>query len=319
MGLVDGLYSAGLGQQMVWLSGLLTFGQCAEVFARIGHLEVGRSSIWRRFQAHGERFERMAQREQAQVSPERLQLGASSSDHPTIKGVSMDGGMVNIRGEGWKEMKVGAVYDVEPRLEYDERSGEYVDAPHAQHLAYTAVLGDVNRFRPALWALAVAHDLPTARQSSVTADGAEWIWNVSADLFPDSAQIVDWFHAADHLAAAAEALFPDDPKQAQHWRRQRQDDLFLGNTQAITAPLDKAAFAEHSHYFHHHHRRMQYHEFSENGFPIGSGTVESGVKQFKARLTAAGMRWNPDSAQRMLLIRAAVLDHSFDARWLQAA
>lgn len=64
---------------------------------------------------------------------------------------------------------------------------------------------------------------------------------------------------------------------------------------------------------------MQYHEFSENGFPIGSGTVESGVKQFKARLTASGMRWNPDHAQRMLLIRGVVLDHSFDERWRQAA
>src|SRR5258708_3466361 len=319
MGLVDGLYSPGMAQQMVWLSGLLTFGQCVEVFERIGHSAVGRSSIWRRFQVHGARLVAGAVHEQTQVIPERFQLAAVSADHATVKGVSMDGGMVNIRGEGWKEMKVGAVYDVSVRLEYDERSGEYADLPHAQQVAYTAVLGDVDHFRPALWALAVAHDLPTAQQSSVTADGAEWIWNLSADLFPDSAQIVDWYHACDHLADAANALFPTEPLRAQQWRHQRQDDLFLGNVQAITAPLDKATLTEHSHYFHHHQRRMQYHQFREEGWPIGSGSVESGVKQFKARLTAAGMRWNPDAAQRMLLIRAAVLDHSFDDRWRQAA
>ena len=64
---------------------------------------------------------------------------------------------------------------------------------------------------------------------------------------------------------------------------------------------------------------MQYLEFRENGFPIGSRIVESSVKQFKTRLTGAGMRWNRPNAQAMLVIRAAVLDHSFDSFWLQAA
>jgi hypothetical protein len=319
LGLVDGVYSVGMAQQMVWLSGRLTFGECVEVFERIGHCEVGRSSIWRRFQGYGERLVTAAQAEQAQVSPERIQLGIASTDHAIVKGASMDGGMVNIRSEGWKEMKVGTVYDVVQRLEYDERSGEYVHLPHAQQMGYTAVVGDVEQFRPALWALAVAHNLPTARQSSVTADGAAWIWNLSADLFPDSAQIVDWYHAVDHLAAAAEALFPADSKRSKRWLTQRQDDLFLGNLDAISQPLDAAGLADHSHYFHTHQRRMQYLEFRENGWPIGSGTVESTVKQFKTRLTGTGMRWNRDSAQRMLLIRAAVLDHSFDDRWRQVA
>ena len=317
--MVNGLYSLDMAQQMVWLSGRLTFGECVEVFERIGQCSVGRSSIWRRFQEHGERLVVAAQCEQSKVSPERIQLGAASSDHPIVKGVSMDGGMVNIRGEGWKEMKVGAVYDVTLRLEYEERSGEYTEMPHAQQLAYCAVLGDVDTFRPALWALAVANALPTARQSSVTADGAEWIWNLSADLFPDSTQIVDWYHALDHLAAAATALFPTEPTRAQCWFHQAQDDLFLGNIHSITTSLDQARLPEHSHYFHNHQRRMQYLEFRENCLPIGSGTVESAVKQFKARLTATGMRWNRDNAQRMLLLRAAVLDHSFDSRWLHAA
>src|SRR5260221_6915362 len=255
-------------------------------------------------------MEATLQSHQAQISPERLQLGAASADHEGVKGVSMDGGMVNIGGEGWKEVKVGAVYDVALRLEKDERSGEYVDMAHAQNTSYTAVLGDVEAFEPALWALAVRHKVPTARHSSVTADGAEWIWNISADLFPDSSQIVDYYHAADHLAQAATALYPDDPKRAQQWLHQRQDDLFLGQIHAITTPLDKADLTEQSHYFHTHQRRMQYHEFRENGLPIGSGTVESRVKQFKTRLTAAGMRWNRPGA---------VLDNSFNALSAAAA
>lgn len=317
--MVDGLYSSGLAQHMVWLSGLLPYSQCIEVFERIGQCHIGLSSLWRRVQTYGARLLETAQHEQAQVSPERVQLGSAATDHEQVKGVSMDGGLVNIRSEGWKEIKVGAVYDVVLRLEHDPVTDEYAEVPQAQHVGYTAVLGDVEHFSPALWALAVAREVPTAQQSSVTADGAEWIWRVANDYFPDSAQIVDWFHACQHLTNAAQALFPDQPTQADAWRKARQDDLFLGNIHAITAPLDKAGLSEHSRYFHHHQRRMQYQEFRENGFPIGSGTVESGVKQFKARLVGPGMRWRRDAAQRMLVIRAAVLDRSFDLRWRAAA
>ena len=64
---------------------------------------------------------------------------------------------------------------------------------------------------------------------------------------------------------------------------------------------------------------MQYQEFREEGYPIGSGTVESGIKQFKARLTGPGMRWSRPGAERMLIIRAAVLADTFDALWTVAA
>ncbi len=319
LGLQRGLYSRGLAQQMVWLSGLLPYEHCVEVFKRIGGSGLNASSVWRQTQTQGTRLLAQAQHEQGQVNPERLQVAPAWADHATVKGVSMDGGMVNIRQQGWKEMKVGAIYDVVLRLEYDKHSDEYAEFAHADNLAYTAVLGDVAAFAPALWALAVHQQVPTADTSSVTSDGAEWIWNLAADLFPDSCQIVDYFHALQHLALAAAALFPDKPTHAQRWYADRQDDLFLGNIAAITTPLDHAGLLEFSHYFHSHQRRMQYQQFREDGFPIGSGSVESTVKQFKARLSGPGMRWNPDAAQRMLLIRAAVLDGSFDERWQCAA
>jgi hypothetical protein len=63
---------------------------------------------------------------------------------------------------------------------------------------------------------------------------------------------------------------------------------------------------------------MQYQEFSEQHYPIGSGTVESGIKQFKHRLTGPGMRWSRLGLERMLLLRAAVLSHTFDDAWAAA-
>jgi hypothetical protein len=64
---------------------------------------------------------------------------------------------------------------------------------------------------------------------------------------------------------------------------------------------------------------MSFNLFSRNGFPIGSGTVESAVKQVKLRLTGTRMRWKPANAQRMVSIRAAVLGKDFHALWNNAA
>jgi hypothetical protein len=300
---------------MVWLSGLLPYQQCEQVFERIGGVARPNSSIWRQTQNHGERLQAHLEREQEQVRPERVVLPDASADHQQRQGISMDGGMVNIRGEGWKEVKVGTVFDIELRLERDPRTGELVEQAHGINMVYSAVLGTVQQFAPAFWAVAVAQAIPQAADTSVTADGAEWIWNLSADYFPDSVQIVDWYHATGHLADAATALYPDDTVKASRWYRSRLKELFQGQGRKIATALDKAGLSEHSHYFHTHHRRMHYQEFREQGYPIGSGTVESGVKQFKSRLAGPGMRWSRMAAERMLILRSSVLSHTFDMLW----
>jgi hypothetical protein len=230
----------------------------------------------------------------------------------------MDGGMVNIRDEGWKETKVGTVFDIEMRLERDPRTHELVPRPHSVHPAYTAVLGSADTFAPALWALAWQHGVPTAADSSVTADGAAWIWRLAADLFPDSVQIVDWYHACEHLADAARACHPGDETAAQRWYRKRCKDLYKGEIHKITLRLNTAGLADHAHYFRTHQRRMQYQTYVEEGYPVGSGTVESAIKQYKHRLTGPGMRWSRPGAEQMLVIRGAVMAECFDDLWAAA-
>jgi hypothetical protein len=305
---------------MVWLSGVVnSYRQAEEVFARIGHQQVPRMSVWRQAQAHGERMKAYLAHQQELVRPERVVLPPPGLDHEQRQGISMDGGMVNIRDEGWKEFKVGAVYDVEQRPAPDPVTDELVEQAHGVNIAYRAVLGSVEHFAPALWVEAVKHAVPQAADSSVTADGAEWIWNLTADYFPDSIQIVDWYHACQHLAGAAATLYPDDPQAAQHWYKHKRDALFKGNIHLITGPLDAAGLEDHSRYFHTHQRRMQYQAFREEGYPIGSGTVESGIKQIKSRLTGPGMRWSRSGAEHMLVIRSAVMGETFDALWAAAA
>lgn len=309
-----------MAQQMVWLAGAASSYELAEeVFDRVGHRHIPKSSIWRQVAGHGTRLTAYVEHQRELVSVERTTLPGPWEDHDQRKGISMDGGMVHIREEGWKEFKAGTVFDIVMKPERDPLTGEWAEQAGAEPLQYVAVLGDVQQFSTALWAAAVAADIPQAAESSITADGAAWIWNVATDLFPDSVQIVDWYHACEHLALASQALSPTAKAAADRWYRRFKNHLFRGEVFLIIRTLVQAGLPDHAHYFQTHHRRMQYQQFRDEGFPIGSGTVESAIKQFKARMTGPGMRWSRQAAESMLVIRGAVLDGSFNSLWQNAA
>jgi len=308
-------YSPARAAAMVWLSSLLPYAEAQEVFRRIGHWSVGTTSLWNETHYWGMKAHTDHQRQVDQVSVERVVLPPAGQDTPQPQGVSMDGGMVHIRGEGWKEFKAGVIYDVVPEETEDPVTGDRVELAGGQRLDYVAVLGEPQSFGKAFWALAVQRGFPRTAKTSVTADGAEWIWNLAADYFPDSTQIVDGYHGTEHVAQAAMALSPQNVPAAQAWQALWRNALYLGEVDRIIAPLDQAGLNSESHYFHHHARRMQYQTFREEGYPIGSGSVESGIKQFKRRLTGAGMRWSRPGAEQMLVLRSAAMSGTFDTLW----
>src|SRR5688500_6838251 len=133
---------------MVWLSGLLTYEQSSEVCERIAHRQIPSASIWRQTQKYGARLEAYQQDAQRYVSVERVVLSSQRDPGQRRKGLSLDGGMVNIRGEGWKEFKVGTVFEVEQRWERDPKTRELHQVPHGTGMLYTAVLGIVFDFAP---------------------------------------------------------------------------------------------------------------------------------------------------------------------------
>jgi hypothetical protein len=289
--------------------------------ARIGERFISPSTTWRMVQDYGMQLETIVVHQREQVSVERIQLPAAKHDHDQRKGVSMDGGMVNIRHQGWRELKVGTVFDVELRLERNPQTHDLEEIAHGVNVHYTAILGSKDAFTPALWTLAVQHDLPTARNRSVVADGALWIWDVAEDVCPDGQQVVDWYHATEHLHKAAVALYPketDLPKR-HRWFKTYKNHLYMGRIETIVSVLHQRGVSHLATYFERHKRRMQYLEFREDGLPIGSGTVESGVKQFKQRLTGTGMRWLLDNANRMIILRSAILGQDFDDLWAKIA
>jgi hypothetical protein len=239
-------------------------------------------------------------------------------------GVAMDGGKIHIRNEGWKELKVGSLFDVEVRPTLDKETGDWIELAHAVNNSYVAHLGGPEVFGQMVWAEAARRDWEQAADTEVIGDGAPWIWNLAIDHFYDSRQIVDWYHAMEHLAEAARLLKGEEGTAKTLWYNARETTLFEGHAARVAQELEVASRGQPSvaeelrkeaGYFRKNQRRMNYQEMREEGWAIGSGMVESAAKQFKARFAGPGMRWSRPGAERLIPVRAAIMSGRFEELW----
>ena len=151
----------------------------------------------------------------------------------------------------------------------------------------------------------------------IVGDGAEWIWH-RATLFAHRCEILDFWHAMEYAWAYARLQFGEGSQRADQWTRRVALDLKAGHVQDVIARLEQlhprapdAAAARDAvmRYYTTHAHRMQYDEYLRCGYGIGSGAVESAHKQVvHARLRQAGMRWSVRGAQRVLALRALLLN-----------
>lgn len=290
----------------------MPFEGVSETLERLGRVSVPATTVWRQVEQEGERLHHYQQRQQEQVGVERTRWEHQRYDPHARVGLSLDGGMVYVRGEGWKELKVGSIGKIERHWTSDTQVVTLKD------LHYVGVVGDVERFKSTFWALALRRGAIYAGHPVVTADGAAWIWRLASDLFPCSIQIVDGYPATQPLAQAAADRYPADAIAAHQWQKPLRSLLFQGHIDPIIATLKTVAGGKHQGYFKAHQRRRQYQEFWETGYPIGSGAVESGIQQFKHRLTGAGMRWSRSAIEPRVTLRAAALSRTFDDLWRTA-
>ena len=321
-------WSESIIREAAWLSGISgSYEQVEEVLIRIGKINMDDSTLWRHVQKRGEilREAEEKRKEKAMALPQIGERPRQPSPGADRMGVGIDGAMVNIRDEGWKEFKVGAVYEIAERPVRDPITGEWTNIAGAVNNSYVAHLGDAQGFGPLIWSAAQSRGWEDARDTQTIGDGAHWIWNLADEYFPLSIRTVDWYHGSEYLHDAARFLFPASASATTRWFNRAETMLFQRQARSIADAISDKVDAKPSlatdelsaavTYFHNNHQRMQYMEFREDGFPIGSGMVESAAKQFKARFTGPGMRWSRPGLQRLIPIRAAALSHAFDDLW----
>jgi hypothetical protein len=296
----------------------MPFGKGREVFEELTLVSLSDQSLDKATQAYGQEVgQQEAEWRCLADDPDELLRRQREQKAPLRLYGTVDGGMVPTRGpkgepQPWRELKVGAWFVARghpPRHPDDEWK------IRAEHITYYADILPAEDFGPLLWATGVQRHAQLACELIFLGDGARWIWDLVDFYFPDAIQIVDWFHACEYLAPVAQVAFTKQEKR-DNWVEQMKTALWKGKLDVVIAACQKhinpnreddPAHKAVTYYANNRHR-MDYPTYRANGYQIGSGTVESAVKQIaQQRMKVPGARWNLESARLVSKARAAFL------------
>lgn len=251
--------------------------------------------------------EEIAQRvgERVRQNPPRIEHRAT---RPLAAGVD---GVMMPTNDGCREARCGVIYepDWEAGRTPDECAGlnkEYVATLGSRESLVRAVVERVEQRRPT----------PTTNVAAL-ADGAHWIREGYAKQLPHQVEILDFYHLCEHLGTVANAMHGAGTPQATNWRREMQRRLLKDGPTPLLSAMEawkprkqtaKKVKRQESGYFTVNQARMSYPEYVKQGLPIGSGAGEGACKAVVSeRFKKGGMRWNIETAEPILHLRAALL------------
>jgi len=220
--------------------------------------------------------------------------------------VAIDGGMIHVDNR-WQEVKLGVIYGEDSRVEVSSNRRTLISRDVVAVRGGPEDLSAVieSRFSCDLGRLDVV----------VLGDGAKWIWNLAEDLFPSRIEILDYYHAAEHLSLCALTLFGEDSSETERWVEEQKERLLDDKVEVVKEALKwlrqryrtgprRKAIDDLSGYLENNAHRMLYKTFIEAGHPIGSGPVESAVKHVvQCRMKRPGTHWRARGADAMLPLR----------------
>ncbi len=194
---------------------------------------------------------------------------------------------------------------------------------------YVGAIETADEFGLRLYTEAWRRGWEWATTKVVIGDGAVWIWNLADRHFPSAIQIVDLYHARQHLWKIAALLHPQDQAAKKLWITPLKDLLDDGDIEPLVTHLREIAAAhadaglaqeilKEAEYFATNADRMRYPEFREKGLFVGSGVVEAGCKSvIGSRLKRSGMFWTVRGANAIIALRCCRINGRFEDYWEQ--
>lgn len=332
LGIFEGRWTPLAAQQATWVVAQMTPQLAEELFARIGNMSPSKSSLDRLPKALSARWE-----EERVHFEKALRAQDVIPQHTCSVAVSLDGvlapmkdgqaqhkrqttaeqGQLTRGPAGYREIGCGT-------LSFCDAEGDLLGAVRMARMPESkkttlkrTLLADVTAV------LAARPDLVLVK----LADGAEDNWTFLSEQMPEGIEIVDFFHAAEHLSAALASVYGDGTVEA---RRRFEDLRFVlkedpEGVEKVIRSLDylrkkhprKERLSKELAYFRKHRHRMRYHQFVAEGLPIGSGVVEAACKTLVTqRMKQSGMRWGHEGGQAILTVRGwAQSGDRFDRAW----
>ncbi len=308
-GLSERVWSAGLSALVGELCARLTYAEVSQLLERVLGLGIEESSeqdivgdLGMRLRAeelswiegYFERDEQIV----PQTSADRLY-------------VCVDAAKAHTDGT-WHDIKTGVVFaGVEPDRDSTRKIDEMSQA------RYVAAQESSEQFGKRLYMRAVLSGLDGAGEVVVLGDGADWIWNESAMHFAGSVEILDYYHACEHIWSFGAARYGEGSAACKRWAQMHCRKLKANGPAGLLralrrckpkSPEEVEALRLELGYFESHRHRMDYPAYRACGMMIGSGPVEAACKVVVGqRLKQSGMRWTQAGADNILALRTAIL------------
>ncbi len=315
------------------LAVLLPYELAAWLLAQMSGVQVSNDTLWQWVQAYGKQAwqalkTQLYQANQVQF-PAPEPLSQEVAELPLL--IAVDGVKIPFRPTPgtpkgkirWREVKVAILARFGPRL---TRTGKRITQLY--HRRVVAVLDDIHQFQAHLTLETYRQGITQAPQVIWLSDGAPGFWRLFERCFAHIATgILDFYHAASHLWTVAQAYHDGNPlRTPQMWFERMRSQLRQGfahriidelnwlSKRASTDAQTKPILRQVRDYLTTHREHMRYRQFKKQGFPLGSGVVESACKWLiQQRFKGSGMRWSEDGFNHLLLLRLAWANHRFDS------
>lgn len=321
-------FSPGVRRMQALVGHEAPFDDGREQMKILAGLEVTTKSVERTAEAIGADI---AQREQAEIQRAlRLDLPVIVGKPIRMVYVQMDGTGIPVvkketagrqgKAEGQpahtRECKLGCVFT---QTRWDKK-GYAIRDPDST--TYTGAIETAEEFGRRIYAEASRRGWSRALLKVVMGDGAEWIWNIADLHFPGAIQIVDLYHARQHLWEVARKLYPNDEAKQRAWMKMHQKLLDRGKIEKLVGAIksENAEIAEklrtEADYFERNRERMRYPKFRRQHLFVGSGVIEAACKTvIAARLKRSGMFWTVRGANAIVALRCCQLNGEFENYW----
>ena len=324
-------FSPGVRRMFAAVGSEAPFDQGRRQLALLADLEVTTKAVERSAEATGGDIARREQNEMDRAM--QLHLPIVVGESIPVLYIEMDGtgvpvvkaetegrtGQVDGQPARTREAKLGSVFT---QTTWDQE-GFAIRDPNST--TYAGAIETAGEFGKRMYLEAWNRGWERAAKKAVIGDGAEWIWNIANLHFPGAVEIVDLFHARQHLWDLARRLHPNCTVSQKQWillHQAKLDDgliedlvILLRSTAAATPELAEKIRTE-SAYFESNAERMRYPEFRRQHLFVGSGVIEAGCKTvIGSRLNRSGMFWTVRGANAILALRCCQLNGRFQDYW----
>ena len=323
-------YSPGVRRMMAVVGSETSFDQGREQLQLLAGLEVTTKAVERQAEALGADI---AAQEQATLQQGlQLQLPQVGGPEIPVLYVEMDGTGVPVvksetEGRAGKQSEQAHTREVKLGCVFTQTTVDDRGRPRREEgsTTYTGGIETAEAFGRRICIEAYHHGWSRARKKVVIGDGAPWIWNLTAEHFPEAIQIVDLYHARQHLWELSAKLWPSAERSRRSWTRRRERQLEGGRIASLLRALralslatpETAELVRHEiDYFAANAARMRYPAFRRQRLFVGSGVVEAGCKTLiGSRLKRSGMFWRVRSANAIIALRCHRLSGKFEDYW----